>query len=64
MPVNLNGKYYGTEEASKVLGRTPGRVQQMVRWGEMEAVAVSPKVWLIPEKEIKRVLRERKSPAA
>jgi hypothetical protein len=64
MPVNLHGKYFGTEEAAAILERTPGRIQQMVRWGEMEAIAVSPKVWLIPEKEIKRVLRERKSPAA
>lgn len=59
MPVKLSGNYYSTKEAAQLLHRTIGRVCQMVRWGEMNAVQISPKQWLIHEKEINRLLRQR-----
>lgn len=59
VPVKLNGEYYGTREAAEVLGRTVSRVRQMIRWGELSAVEVSDRVWLIPKREIDRLLRQR-----
>ena len=64
MPVALHGKYYGTAEAAKAIARTEGRIRQMVRSKDIEAVEVSKHVWLIPEKEIKRILKERRDDAA
>ena len=59
MPVKLTGEYYGTKEAASALGLTEGRIRQMVRWGEVDAVEISPRSWLIPAREIQRVLKER-----
>ena len=59
MPVRLNGDYYGTKGAATALERSEGRVRQMIRWGLLEAVEVSPRSWLIPKAEVSRVLKER-----
>ncbi len=64
VPVPLHGNYYGTREAAEALRRTEGRIRQMVRAKHIEAVAVSKHVWLIPEREIKRILKERSDDAA
>lgn len=64
MPVKLNGVYYGTKDAAEQLGRTEGRIRQMIRGGEMQAVEISPRVWLVPEREIKRILNARQKVAA
>lgn len=59
MPVTLHGKYYGTKEAAQTLQRTEGRIRQMVRSKEIAAVRISTNVWLIPAKEVTRILKER-----
>jgi hypothetical protein len=59
MPVRLNGVYYGTKDAADKIGRTEGRVRQMIRKNELAAVEISPRVWLVPEKELTRLLRVR-----
>lgn len=59
MPVKLSGEYYGTKEAAERLDRTEGRIRQMIRWEELEAIEISPRSWLIPAKEVDRVLKER-----
>lgn len=61
MPVKLNGEYYGTAEAAEVLDRTISRVRQMIRAEEISAVEISKQVWLIPAREVRRILREREA---
>lgn len=64
MPVLLHGSYYGTKEAAAALKRTEGRIRQMVRSKDIDAVEISKHVWLIPEREIKRILKKRSDDAA
>lgn len=64
MPVKLAGEYYGTKEAAEAIGRTEGRVRQMIRSGELSAVEISERAWLVPAKEVQRVLRDRQRRSA
>lgn len=53
------GRYYGVKDAADTIGITVGRVRQMIRWGEMTAIRISDRVWLISEKEVDRVKKNR-----
>jgi len=49
--------YCTVTEAAKLLGLSTGRIRQLVgthEGGEMRAVKISPRVWLIPISEVRR----------
>lgn len=61
MSIELSGTYYGIAEAAAEIGCTVGRLRQMIRWGECEAVMISDRVWLMTEKEVKRIKSSKPS---
>lgn len=62
MSIRLNGEYVNTEEAAAIIGVTDSRVRQMIIGGELAAVAVNERSWLILESEAQRVAKNRKRP--
>lgn len=48
------GRYYGVQDAASEIGVTVGRVRQMIRWGDMVAIRISDRVWLISEREVEK----------
>lgn len=53
------GRYYGVADAAEEIGITVGRVRQMIRWGEMEAIRISERVWIIAEREVEKHKKSR-----
>jgi len=53
------GEYYSTQEAAKVIGRADSRIRQLIRGGELSAIKVGPRSYLIRAGELRRILSRR-----
>src|SRR5215217_2445620 len=69
-PMEGKGDYYTVEEAARVLKRTPGRIRQMLRAGELEGIPpeeTEGRGWKIPAHAVHdtrgpRIPREAQNP--
>lgn len=43
-PIDLNGRYYTLADAASVIGMTTARLRQLIRSGDIEAVAIGENV--------------------
>jgi excisionase family DNA binding protein len=53
------GRYYGVKDAAEEIGITVGRIRQMIRWGQLSAIRISDRVWLISEREVQKHKKSR-----
>ena len=51
----INIEYVSTQEAAEIIGVTVGRVSQLRRSGELRAIKVDNRTWLIPRGEAEKV---------
>ena len=55
----INIEYVSTQEAATIIGVTVGRVSQLRRSGELRAIQVDNRTWLIPRGEAEKVAKNR-----
>lgn len=55
MSIRLSGVYYNPQTAADEIGCSKGRVCQLAREGSIDVVYISDKIYLIPEREVRRI---------
>ena len=59
--VNIpKGEYFSVEDAAMELQITVGRIRQMIRWGELPAIKISARAWIISAKEVESAKSNRR----
>jgi hypothetical protein len=53
------GHYYSPADAAVAIGVTEGRIRQMIRWGQLTAIRISDRAWIVPETAVQQAIRER-----
>lgn len=54
------GTYYSPADAAEAMGLTEGRIRQMIRWGQLTAIRISDRAWIVPESAVQQAIRERR----
>jgi len=49
------GKYFSVTDAAGELCLTTGRIRQMIRAGQVDAIKVTDRSWLLPSREVQRL---------
>ena len=55
----LNLEYVTSQEAAEIIGVTVGRVSQLRKSGDLQAIKVDNRTWLIPRSEAEKVAKNR-----
>jgi len=55
----LNFEFISTKEAAAIIGVTVGRVSQLRRAGELRAIRVDNRTWLIPRSEAEKIAKNK-----
>lgn len=57
MQTPKNFEFIAVNQAAKLIGVTVGRIRQMLLSGELEGFKPNERAWLIPRKEVERILK-------